>query len=679
MSEHVEAAHREIFFNIGYGWIIYILAVASIALLAYSIYRRFNLWRLGKKDDSFSNIVKKTKDFVYTATIDGILHRRILRDPYPGIIHVLIFWGALLLLLGTAMDVISHYIVEFMHGTTYLTISFLADLGGVMLLVGIIIVAFRRYIQKPDRLDSIPADAITISLIFVIVLTGFVLEGLRIVVTSNHFTEYPIMEWEQWSFFGFAFAKAFENSSTVVGWYQGLWWFHSLLIVGTIAYMGLSFSKLTHMFVAPVNVFFKSTMPRGALKSIDLENTETFGVSKIQDFTFKDLLDLDSCIRCGRCQDNCPAYLSGKPLSPKKVIQNLKTLMVEKNMVASKDDDCNKPAEKHPQMIGDIIKEDEIWACTTCRACQEQCPAFIEPINKIVDMRRSLVLEQSCFPETAMNALKSTEQRGHPWRGTMAARTDWTSGLTIKQLADDKNVDILYWVGCTAALEERNIKVVKAVGKLLTDAGVNFGILGGEECCCGEPARRIGNEYLFQMLATQNIEMLNNYGVKKIVTACPHCFNTIKNEYPQFGGNFQVLHHTEFIADLIKQGKLVIQKNLTETITYHDSCYLCRYNDVFQAPREILRRITGSSPQEMEHTKYKSFCCGAGGGRMWMEEQIGRRINHMRTEEAVKINAQIIASACPFCLQMFEDAIKALGKEESLKSMDIAEILAKVT
>ena len=269
------------------------------------------------------------------------------------------------------------------------------------------------------------------------------------------------------------------------------------------------------------------------------------------------------------------------------------------------------------------------------------------------------------------------EQRGHPWRGTMATRTDWTEGLDIKLLSDDSKVDVLLWVGCTLALEERNINVIKAVAKVFKAAGVDFGILGPEEMCCGDPARRIGNEYLFQTLAQQNVETLNNYGIKKIVTACPHGFNTLKNEYPQFGGHYEVWHHTEFIADLIKQGKLPLARTLERRATYHDSCYLGRYNDIYQAPRDVLHRVTGAAPLEMEHRTAKAFCCGAGGGRMWMEEQIGRRINHIRTEEAVKVNAEVIASACPFCLQMFEDAIKALEVEGSLRAMDLAEIVAE--
>jgi Fe-S oxidoreductase/nitrate reductase gamma subunit len=685
-----QAAFREIMFDIANGWIIYIPAVLAVLLLAYSFYRRWRLWRLGQKDDSFSDLRQKAKRFFNTAVVDGIGHRKILREPYPGVIHLLLFYGALLLLLGTALDVISHYRifgVEFLHGNTYLAISFLADLGGLMLIVGVVLVAIRRYLQKPDRLDNIPADAIALGLIFVIVVTGFLLEGLRISASAANYqlvqpaisSPDEIWTWAQWSFLGYGFARAFEGGAHLLGWYQGLWWTHSAIVIGGIVYIAVRFPKLTHIAVAPLNAFLRTTRPRGALRPLVLELDPecTFGAASIKDFTFKDLLDLDACTRCGRCQDNCPAYLSGKPLSPKKIVQDLKAEMSATGPALLKTKTAEKPAGDERHMIGDVILEEEIWACTTCRACQEQCPVFIQPIDKIVDMRRNLVLEECRFPETAMGALRSMEQRGHPWRGTLASRTDWTEGLNVKVMSEDSNVDVLFWVGCTGALEERNTKIVKALTRVLQAAGVNFGILGKEEQCCGEPARRIGNEYLFQTLARQNIETLNRYGVKTIVTACPHGFNTIKNEYPQFGGHFDVRHHTEFIADLLAQGKLRLSRTVDKAVTYHDSCYLGRYNDIYQPPREVLQRATGRTPLEMAHFMAKGFCCGAGGGRMWMEEQTGRRINQMRAREALDVHAEITASACPFCVQMFEDAITTLEADTPLKVMDIAEIVAE--
>ncbi len=335
-----------------------------------------------------------------------------------------------------------------------------------------------------------------------------------------------------------------------------------------------------------------------------------------------------------------------------------------------------KPPESRRDMITEVITEDVIWACTTCRACQEACPIYIEHIDKIIDMRRSLVLEQAKIPETGEAALKCIETRGHSCRGTTATRTDWTEGLDIKLLSNDANVDIVYWVGCAAALEDRNMKVAKSMAKILKAAGANFAVLGIEETCCGEPARRLGNEYLFQIQATKNIEILKNYKVKKIVTTCPHCFNTIKNEYPQFGGEFEVIHHSQFINELLKQGKIKPLANKDGKVTYHDSCYLGRHNDIYDPPREILHVISKSKPIEMAHSKQNGFCCGGGGGRFWMEERIGKRISEMRIEQVMETGVNLVASACPYCLQMFEDAIKAKETEETLKALDIAELVA---
>ncbi len=568
-----------------------------------------------------------------------------------------------------------------MHGATYLGISLAVELGGVFILIGLILAAIRRYILKPDRLDRTAGDAIALTLVFVVVLSGFILEGFRLATATPEGIAEPVIfshpEWAKWSFFGYALASGFKGFSEGIriAWYTGMWWFHIALILGTVVYVTYSFSNLAHILIAPINVFLRSLRPKGALVPMELEEAETFGVNKIEDFTWKQLLDLDACTRCGRCQDNCPAYLSGKPLSPKQLIQNLKTRLIQKQTpLFGKRKDGSDP--EGSALIGEVVTEDELWFCTTCRACQEACPVFVEHIDKIIDMRRHLVLEQAKLPDTAEGILRCIETRGHSCRGTTATRTDWTAGLGVKVLAEDSNVDVLYWVGCAAALEDRNMKVAIALARLLTAAGVNFGILGVEETCCGEPARRMGNEYLFQIQAQRNIEILKNYQVKRIVTACPHCFNTIKSEYPQFGGDFEVIHHTEFIAQLLKEGRLKLSGGINQTITYHDSCYLGRYNDIYEPPRKILRSIPQANMVEMKRNRAKSFCCGGGGGRFWMEERVGKRMNEMRTEEVMETAAEVVATACPYCLQMFEDGIKSKGKEESLKAMDVAELVA---
>ncbi|MFC1903834.1 heterodisulfide reductase-related iron-sulfur binding cluster [Chloroflexota bacterium] len=687
---------REIFWNIPFGEVIYVLGVMALGIFIYAIYRRCKIWRLGGPDHRFSHLGKRIWAFLVNGVVDILLHRKFFgiagglghrrfsirdlkpREFYPGIIHFLIFAGTIILLIGTALDVVSHYFIEFLHGGVYLGFSMVTDIGGILAIIGVVLAMIRRYGQKPDRLDNKFEDLMALLLILVVIITGFIVEGFRIAATELKANP----DWAPWSPGGYVFALAFSglSQSALIIWHQITWWLHSLIALGAIVYVSLYWNRLWHIIISTVNVFLKNLEPRGALVPIDLEATETFGTAKIEDFTWKQLLDLDACTRCGRCQDNCPAYLSGKPLSPKKVIQDLKASLVERAPVLLKSKgktEADNPGSSSRALIGEVVSEDEIWNCTTCYACQEVCPVCVEPMAKVIEMRRNLVLEQASIPETGEGALKSLEARGHPWRGTMLSRTDWAEGLEIKTLADDSDVDVLFWVGCTEALEERSTKVAQAIARVLKLAGINFGILGTEEACCGDPARRLGNEYLFQLQAQANIELLKNYGVKKIVTGCPHCYNTLKYEYSQFGGDFEVVHHTDFIADLFGKGKLGTIKGNGGVVTYHDSCYLGRYNDIYESPRHILNAVPGVKLVEMARNRERGFCCGAGGGHMWLEEQKeGQRINEMRTEQAMEAKAEIIATACPYCLQMFQDGIKSKEAEESLKVADIAEIVA---
>jgi Fe-S oxidoreductase/nitrate reductase gamma subunit len=686
---------REIFWNIQFGEILYVLGAIVIGILVYAIYQRYKLWRLGGPDNRFDHIGKRVWAFIVTGIVDGIIHRKFFgvadnlghrsfsikdflpKEFYPGIAHLFIFAGCMVLILGAFLDFISHYFFHFMHGGFYLGYSVVVDVFGILVIIGAVLVIFRRYVQKPDRLDNKSEDFTALLLILLVVVTGYIVEGLRMAATELQTSP----DWAPWSPGGYVVALAFSGLSqgALLVWHQVWWWIHMVIALGAIVYVSLYWNRLWHIIIDPINVFFRNLEPRGALVPIDIETAETFGASKIEDFSWKHLMDLDACTRCGRCQDNCPAYLSGKPLSPKKVIQDLRAHLLERAPILLK----SKGGEENPgtdtkAMIGGVILEDEIWNCTTCFACQEVCPVFIEPMAKVIEMRRNLVLEQAAIPETGEGALRSIEARGHPWRGTTLSRTDWAEGLEIKTLAEDSDIDILFWVGCTEALEERSVKVAQAIAKILKLAGINFGILGTEETCCGDPARRLGNEYLFQLQAQGNIELFKNYGIKRIVTACPHCYNTLKHEYPQFGSEFEVVHHSEFIARLLQEGKLRIIKGGSGVVTYHDSCFLGRYNDIYEPPRQILNNMPDITVVEMERNRERGFCCGAGGGHLWLEEQReGERINEMRTEQAMAVKAQLIATACPYCLQMFEDGIKAKAAEESLKVMDIAELVAE--
>ncbi len=675
---------REIFWNISFGEIIYLLSAVVTGILIYAIYRHYRRWRLGRPANRVNRIGKRTWSFIIAVVVDGILHRKLFgvansvagsakellpREFYPGLAHFLIFSGCIVFLIGAFLDFVSHYFFDFMHGTFYLVYSVVVDSFGILAIIGVILALIRRYGLKPDRLDNRNDDLVVLMLILVVIVTGFIVEGFRIAATE--LKENPA--WAVWSPGGYVLCLGFRGLSeeALRVWHAVSWWVHVLLSLGAIVYVALYASKLFHVIWDPINVFFRSLEPRGALTPIDLEKTETFGTPKIEDFTWKQLLDLDACTRCGRCQDACPAYFSGKALNPKKVIQDLKTHLYEVYPSPK------KPAEQRKDMISEAVTEEVIWDCTTCRACQQGCPIYIEHVDKIIDMRRNLAMERSQFPAAAQDALKSLGTRGHPYRGTTATRTSWTEGLGVKILAEDSNVDILYWVGCSAALDDRNIKVSRATAGIMQVLGMNFGILGDEESCCGDPARRIGDEYLYQTICQGNIEILKNYNVKKIVTTCPHCFNTLKHEYPQFGGNFEVVHHTEFLAGLIREGKLKITGASDKKVAYHDSCYLGRYNDIYKAPREILGAISGIKSVELPRRLSRSFCCGGGGGHMWMEEEPDKRVSARRVQEIIDAKVDMVVTACPYCLVMFEDAIKAKGVEETLKAADLSELVAK--
>jgi Fe-S oxidoreductase/nitrate reductase gamma subunit len=652
--------------------LIYVFSVIAIAYWVVSLYRRYKLWRLGKPDDSFKNIGKRILVFIRTTVVDILGHRRFLRDPYPGMMHLMIFWGCIILLLAAAIDAITHYIVGHIIGATYLWFSLIVDIGGILVLLGIILAAIRRYIWRPKRLNTLLDDDIGLALLAAILITGFMVEGLRQAATE--IKVHP--DWAVWSPGGWVLAKVFSGMSqnALLFWHRFLWWFHSALTIGTILYAALAFSKLQHIFVSLLNIFFRTLGPVGVPAPIDVEKAETepLGVGAIKDFTWKQLLDLDACTNCGRCQDACPAWATGKPLSPRKVVQDLKVHMLKAvNLQANQTEDV-------PTLVGEAPNEAEIWACTTCGACQETCPVYVEHIVKIIDLRRNLVMTLSKMPETAQLMLRNMQSRGHPWAGiqSLRLRGDWTSGLELKLLAEGDSANTLFWVGCTGALAERNVAATLSMTRVLKAAGVDFAVLGEAETCCGDPARRAGYEFQFQIMAEQNIEIFKSHNIKEIITACPHCYNTIKNEYPKYGGDFKVVHYTQLIADLIGQGKLKLTNGLNSKLTYHDPCYLGRYNSVYLEPRRILQAIPKTKLVEMEHSRNTGFCCGGGGGHMWIEEQPGTtKINQMRLEDAIKTGAETVVTACPYCLQMFEESIEHKEMKDSMKAKDLAEIV----
>ncbi|UCE18421.1 MAG: 4Fe-4S dicluster domain-containing protein [Gemmatimonadota bacterium] len=641
-----------------------LLILGAFCICGYGFYRRAALWRIGTAEHRTDNLGARSR-----TTLSQIFgHGRILRERVPGLMHLFLFYGFVIPFLVVILFQL-FFSLPPPFGNIF---SLILDCVGFLGLVGIIIAFIRRYIQKPTRLESTPQDAIGLALISCILLFGFLVEGFRM---GSLVTPASV-----WSPVGSVVAGVFHGlglSRLLHATLHGVVWrIHFLLILGFIAY--IPYSKLFHILVSPLNILLRSHGPKGALQSIDIETAETFGVSTIKEFTWKQLLDLDACMQCGRCQDRCPAHLSEKPLTPRKVISDLKNhLHSEGPKVLKMKAESGSDAGADQTLVGETIAEDELWACTTCRACMEICPVYVEHVDKIVDMRRYQVLMESRFPQEVVATFKNMETNSNPWGIGWAARADWSEDLEVKTLSESSDADILFYVGCAGSFDERYKQVAVAFVKILRAAGINFAILGTEEKCCGDSARRIGNEYLFQMMAMENIENMKNYGVERVVTLCPHCFNTLKNEYPQCDGLFHVVHYTEFLSDLLSNGQLRLVKECDRTIAYHDSCYLGRYNDIYDAPRKILSMIPGITRVELERWGANSFCCGAGGGRMWMEELIGQRINEVRIEEILKKKPNIIGTACPYCLTMFEDGIKAKDAEEQLVAQDLIELIAR--
>ncbi|RYZ71592.1 MAG: (Fe-S)-binding protein, partial [Proteobacteria bacterium] len=470
------------------------------------------------------------------------------------------------------------------------------------------------------------------------------------------------------------FAGSEMTSETAHTVFTTFKWLHMILVLGFSMY--IPNSKHLHIVAAGPNTFFRNLDREKPMTVIDFTNESLtqYGAAKVTDLNWKDNLDLYSCTECGRCQDLCPAWNTDKPLSPKRLIMDLKD-----NLYRNKEAALAHNYDAVTPLIDHKVTPDVIWACTTCRACEIACPVFINQTDKIYESRRNLVMMESSFPAEVQAVFKNMETNASPWAFSAADRANWAEGLDVKTVAEQPEMDVLLWVGCAGSFDDRNKRVVRSFVNLLKKADIKFSILGTEEQCTGDSARRIGNEYLFQTLAQANIETMNRYAVKRIVTACPHCFNTLKNEYKDFGGNYEVFHHSDFLARLIKEGKLKSTKKVAEEVTFHDSCYLGRWNNIYDQPREILESIPGMKLTEMKSHHDQSMCCGAGGGRMWMEETIGKRINVVRTEQALQTGAKVIAASCPFCMTMMNDGVKAHDKQDSVRVMDIAEVLDQAT
>ena len=650
-------------------WVLFAIAFGVFLRRSYFLYR---LLRLGKPERRSDRIGQRAIFMLSVVSSQWCALKTVGFTDLAGLGHALMFWGFGFFLIG--------YVIIFgVSGGLGLSLPpafealyrSILDIAALLVIAAVIVAVIKRYIVKPKRLER--EESLKEKMIMVLLFTAMiVLMALHYGTEALKYAAYnvspsPIIG----GLLANSLTSAGMSPATLSATYTAFWWINYVMLLGALVYA--PHSEHLHPLFSPANIFFRPLGPTGALEPVPAEETENFGVSKLQDFTWKQLLDLYSCTWCGRCHAACPAQLSGKSLSPREIILNLKEHLLEEGPGL-----LNGKAEASSKLIGDVVTEDALWACTTCGACVEACAVKVEHVRRIMDLRRNLVLTQNKMPETAQLMLRNMQSRGHPWAGiqSLRLRGDWTDGLDVKVLADGDTADTLFWVGCTGALVERNVKATISMTRVLKAAGVDFAVLGEAETCCGDPARRAGYEFQFQMMAEQNIETFKSHNIKEIVTSCPHCYNTLKNEYPQYGGDFNVVHYTQFIGKLIAQGKLKLANGLNSRVTYHDPCYLGRYNGVYQEPRQILQSIPQTNLVEMARTRNKAFCCGGGGGHMWIEEQSGTtKINQMRLDDALKTGAEQVVTACPYCLQMFEEGIEHKGIKGALKVQDLAEIV----
>ena len=657
-------------------YIFYVLSSASIFISGYLFSLRVKNWNRGKSEKRNTTLGSRI-----SSLFDGLLMKTVLRFKAAGLMHSLIYIGFLGLFAGTITLEIHHLMppsLKFLQGSTYMVYSFTLELATIAYLFGLFWALTRRVVGTEFRIKTKTTidDYLTLSLLIFIGISGITTEAGRIAV--ENFPEY-----EKWSFIGYFVASTVEISNPV-DFHRISWVLHVVSFFAFLIIMPLS--KLRHIITSPINMFMSpKDRPKGAMRDIgnlmEAEDIDSVGAEIIDHFTWKQLMDLDACTVCGRCTSVCPANQTGKSLDPREIILKVGQVMSESGDPAvTTTVTTPKVLKVNSDNVFERITSEELWACTSCKACDEICPVNIEILDKILDMRRHLALMASDFPSELGKAYVAMENSSNPWGASQNDRLNWTKDLDFEVPVIDENnyeeYDYLYWVGCAGAFDDRNAPVTKAVATLLNRANVSFAVLGPKEVCTGDSARRTGNEFVFQQLAIQNIENMNNLKVDKIITQCPHCFNTIANEYPQLGGNYQVIHHSQLLTELVQSGKIEVgTSDKPYKITYHDSCYLGRHNDIYTAPREIVGSIGGIEIREMKRQGTQSFCCGAGGGRMWMEESVGKKVNIERSQEAIDTGADEVAVACPFCYIMMDDGVKELGYGDNIKVRDVSLIL----
>jgi len=637
---------------------LYVGAVVAVTVFVYGLAQRVRLWRGGRPEHRFDRIPER----IALVLKHALGQARTLSQAYPGVMHAMVFWGFLALFMGTVLATIDYDITlpffdyKLLRGPFYLAYEAVLDLFGLFFVLGLGMALWRRFVLRPDRIDPTARFAGLLALLLVINVTGFVMEACRLAAVRP--------AWAPWSPVGWALGQgmlaAGMSESALRATHLSVWLFHAAVSLAFVAIV--PYSYFVHLLTTPLNIFFAKLGPRGEIPAIaNLEAAENLGVSKLEEFSWKRRLDFDACVECGRCQAVCPAHMAGTALSPKQVIVKLKRHM---------------HGELPGPIHGELIRPEELWACTTCMACVEECPAFIDIVDTIIDLRRYLALSEGALPSTAPQSLQNIQRAGNPWGLPAGERLAWAHGLDVPVMEPGKEVEYLYWVGCSASYDRRNQAIARAVVKILRAAGVSFGVMQ-EERCHGEVARRLGEEYLYQTLQQENIKAINRYRFRKVITHCPHCFNTIKNEFPQFGGTYEVLHHSQVIDELIRAGRIKPTKALDATFAFHDSCYLGRYNGILEAPRSVARSVPGLRVVELPRNRARGLCCGGGGGHMWMEVKSKKRVNLIRVEEILEAKVDTVGTGCPFCLAMLDLGRKVKGADETLQVKDVSELVAE--
>lgn len=649
----------------------WILTVIGVGAVVWSLSRRYQVLTAGRPEARFDRIGERFKHMMVYA----IGQKKMFDDPFAGLYHLLIFYGFLVVSLRTVTMVVeglfAGWELPLLHTPVGHAYLFSKDVFELLVLVGLAFAIWRRGIQRKARVIQSFGAWLVIGLIAILMVTDLASEGARIAAGALEGSYLPVSA---------AFGALLSGLApeALRGVYVSTWWLH--LITLYVFANELPYSKHFHVYTSLFNVFFAKLDPPGKLATMDLENADEntrFGVATITDFSWKQMLDMYTCTECGRCREYCPTTLTNKPLQPVLYLKSVRDQLYHEQTAILKDPGEGGGHTSAVELVPQVVDPDVIWACTTCRWCERACPLDISYVDKLVDQRRNLVLEKAEFPEEAQVAFRGYEVNGNPWQLPQEQRGDWAAGLGLPLAAEAAgDFEYLFFVGSPGSYDDHGIKVSKALVKILQAAGVKLAILGPEETSSGDAARRLGNEYLFQMLAMQNVETMNGYGVKKIVTNCPHAYNTLKNEYPDFGGHYEVVHGTQLVAELLRSGRVKLSQSVDMTLAYHDPCYLGRTNGEYDAPRFLLRAVPGLKVREAELHRETAMCCGAGGGRMWLEENLGQRINQMRYGQLEASGAEDVAVACPYCWSMLSDAQRETGHETAM-TYDVIELVAR--